>query len=89
MRGVSLVGLLDLALALLLVSLAGGFLLLPHVVPENTHFFIIVFVEVEVEAVSQPDLKEVIIQALLGNAYFPGSLIERVLLVLVGLVASA
>lgn len=89
MHGLSLLELLGLALTLLLVSLAGRFLLLPHIVPENTHLFVVVFVEVEAKAIPQSYLKEVVIQALLRNAYFFGSLFEGVLLVLVGLVAGA
>lgn len=89
MHGLSLLCLLVLALPLLLVSLFGRFLLLPHVVPEDAHLLVVVLVEVEAKSVSQSYLKEVVVQTLLGNAYFLGSLFKGVLLVLVGLVTGA
>lgn len=61
--------LLCLSFSLLLLALARCLLLLPHVIPQNSHFFVVVLVEVEPEAMAQPYLEEIVVQTLLGNAH--------------------
>ena len=56
--------------------------MLPHEVPEDAYFLVVVLVEVEAVPVALFDLEEVVIQALLGDAYFLGGFLERVLFVL-------
>lgn len=53
--------LLCLSFSLFLLALAGGLLLLSHVVPQNSHFFVVVLVEVEPETMAQPYLEKIVV----------------------------
>ena len=58
-----------LSFLLLMLALAGGLLLLSHIISQNSHFLVVVLVEVEPEAMAQSYLEKIVVQTLLGNAH--------------------